>query len=82
MILRSVTTIDPIAGWFEVTQYSDNKSMPIVNLVETTRLVRYPWTAEIKYYRGGEFPGHEFKSILIENEYGIKTEPAPPGNHR
>ena len=73
LILNSVTTIDPINRWFEVTHYSDNNAMTIVNLVETTWMVQYPWTVEIIYYQGGEFLGHEFKSILIENEYGINT---------
>ena len=35
-ILKSVTMIDPVTGWFEVTQYSDKKGMTITNLVETT----------------------------------------------
>ena len=41
-------------------------------------MARYPWTVEITYDQGGEFLGHEFKNILMENEYGIKTKPAPP----
>ena len=40
LILRDVTMIDPVARWFEITQYKDKKSMTIVNLVETTWLVR------------------------------------------
>ena len=40
--------------------------MKISKLVETTRLVLYPWQVEITYDRGGEFLGHEFKSSLIE----------------
>ena len=56
--------------------------MTIVNLVETTWLVRYPWPVEITYDRGGEFLGHEFKNSLIENEYGIKTKPTSPGNQQ
>ena len=27
--------IDPVSGWFEVTQYRDKKAMTIKNLVET-----------------------------------------------
>ena len=42
LILKTVTTIDPVTGWFEVTQYSDNKAMMTANLEETTWLVRYP----------------------------------------
>ena len=58
--------IDPVTGWFEVTQYRNKKAMKIANLVETTWLVRYPWPVDIMYDRGGEFLGHEFKNILIE----------------
>ena len=46
----------------------------IVNLVETTWLVRYPWSVEITYDQGGESLGHEFKNSSIEQEYGIKTK--------
>ena len=54
--------------------------MAIVNLVETMWLVQYPWPVEIMYDRGVEFLGHEFKSSLIEQEYGIKTKPTSPRN--
>ena len=54
--------------------------MPIANLSETIWLVRYPWPVDIIYYQGGEFLGHEFKNILIENEYVIKTKPVSFGN--
>ena len=54
--------------------------MTTENLVETTWLVRYPGPVEITYDQGGEFLGREFKNSLIENEYGIKTKPASPGN--
>ena len=43
-------------------------------------LVWYPWPVEITYDQGGEFLGQNFKNSLIENEYCIKTKPAPPGN--
>ena len=72
--------IDPITGWFEVTKYRNKKSTTIVNLVETMWLVWYPWPVEITYDWGGEFLGHEFKNILIENEDGIKTKTASQGN--
>ena len=71
--------IDPVTGWFEVTQYRDKKSMATANLVETIWLVRYPWPVEITYDREGEFLGREFKNILIKNEYGIKTNPYSHG---
>ena len=54
--------------------------MKIANLVETTRLVCCPWPVEITYYWGGEFLSRDFKNILIEQEYGIKTKPASSRN--
>ena len=33
--------IDPVTGWFEITQYSDKKVMTTANLVETIWLVQY-----------------------------------------
>ena len=61
-------------------QYNDKKAMMIANLVETMWLVRYPRQVENQYDRVGEFLGHEFKNILIEQEYGIKTKPDSFGN--
>ena len=53
LILKSITMIDPVTGWFGVTQYRDNKAMTIANLLETTWLVRYPWPLDITYDQGG-----------------------------
>ena len=36
IILKAVTRIEPITGWFGVTQYSDKKVITIVKLVGTT----------------------------------------------
>ena len=49
LILKYVTMIDPVTGWFGVTQNNDKKAMMIVDLVKTTRLARYPWPVEITY---------------------------------
>ena len=35
--------IDPVIGWFEVTQFSNNKTMEIADLVETMWPVWYTW---------------------------------------
>ena len=35
LILKALTMIDPVTGWFEVMQYRDKKAMTIANLVET-----------------------------------------------
>ena len=72
--------IDPVTGWFELTQNSDKKAMIIVNLVEITWLVRYSCSVEITYDQGGEFLGHDLKKSLLGNEYGIKTKPVSPRN--
>ena len=57
--------IDPITGWFEITLYNDKKATSIVNLAETTCMVRYPRPVENMYDQGGEFLSHEFKNSLI-----------------
>ena len=33
--------IDPVTGWFEITQYNDKKGISILNLVETLWLSRF-----------------------------------------
>ena len=71
--------IDPLTGWFEVTKYRNKKVMTIENLLETTCLVWYPCPVDIMYDHGVQFLGHEFKNILIENEYVIKTKLDSPG---
>ena len=79
-MLKAVTMIDPVIGWFEKTQYNNKKLMMILNLVETMILVCYPWPVEIPYDWGGELLGNEFKNSLIEKEYGIKTKQVSSGN--
>ena len=39
LILKSVTIIDPVTGWFEVTQYNDKKVTTIANLVKNMWLI-------------------------------------------
>ena len=53
IILKAITMINPVTGWFEVTQYSNKKATTITNLVETTWMVRYTWSVDITYDRGG-----------------------------
>ena len=33
LILKAITMIDPITGWFEIIQYDENKEMTIEKLV-------------------------------------------------
>ena len=53
LILKSSTMIDPVTGWFEITQSNNNKAMIITNLVETMWMVRYPWPVYITCDQGG-----------------------------
>ena len=41
--------IDPVIGWFKITQYDDKIAITISNLVETTWLTGYPRSMEILY---------------------------------
>ena len=72
--------INPVTGWFKVTQYNDKKFMTIANLVQTMWLSRYPWPSEITYARRSEFIGYEFKNNLIEYEYGVLAKSVTSGN--
>ena len=36
LILKYVTIIYPVTGWFEATKYNNKKAMTIADLVETT----------------------------------------------
>ena len=50
--IKSVTMIDPVTGWFEVTQYNDKRVMSIDNLVEIKWLSRHPRPMDITYDQG------------------------------
>ena len=36
LLIKSVTVVDPITGWFEISQYKDKQAIIIVNLVKNT----------------------------------------------
>ena len=59
--------INPVTGWFKITQYYDKREISIANLVETTWMSRYPIPIEIMYDQGSEFIGHEFRKSIIAN---------------
>ena len=44
--------IDPVTGWFKITQYDDKRAISIANLVETMWLTIYPRPMEITYDQG------------------------------
>ena len=66
---------DPVTGWFEITQYNDNRVILIANLAENTWLTRYPRPVEIMYDQGSKFIDHEFRKYLNEKEYEITAKP-------
>ena len=72
--------IDPVTGWFEITQCDDKRAILITNLVETMWLSRYPRLMETTYDQGSEFIVHEFIKSLIEKGYGITAKPITSGN--
>ena len=50
--LKAATMIDPVTGWFEITEYNDMRTISTANLVETMWMSRYPRTMEITYDQG------------------------------
>ena len=44
--------IYPVTGWFEVTQYNDNRAISTKTLGENTWLYRYPIPMEITHDQG------------------------------
>ena len=47
--IKAITMIDPVIGWFEITQYNNKIAISIANLVETTCMCRYPIAMGITY---------------------------------
>ena len=50
--LKAVTVVDPVTGWFEISQYEYKRAISIANLVEATWISRYPIPIEIMYDQG------------------------------
>ena len=44
--------IDPVTGWFEITQYNNKRATSITKLVESMCLSRYPRPMDITYDQG------------------------------
>ena len=42
LVCRCVTMIDPAAGWFEIHQYDDKRSITVANIAEQEWFSRYP----------------------------------------
>ena len=58
--------VDPVARWFEITQYNNKRAISIAYLVGTMWLSRYPRPMEITYDQGSKFIVREFRKSLIE----------------
>ena len=65
--------LNPVAGWFKITQYGDKHVITIENLVKAMFLRRYIWPTEIAYDQVSEFIGNYFKTYLIFEEYVINA---------
>ena len=52
IMIKSFMMIDPVTGWFKITQYDNKRSILAKNLVDTTLVTRYPWLTEITYDQG------------------------------
>ena len=63
---EAIALIDPIIGWFKITQYDDKREIQIVNFVETVWLAIYPGPMEITYDQIYELIGHELRTYLSE----------------
>ena len=49
---KSVTMINHVTGWFEITQYDEKKVISIISLIKTMWLTRYTKPTEITYDQG------------------------------
>ena len=58
VIIKSSMMIDPVTGWFEITQYENKCVITIAKLVKTTQLTSYPCPIEITYNKGSGFIVH------------------------
>ena len=67
LIIKPLMVINPVIGWFEITQYYDKHVITIVNLVKTMWLTRYPYWPWIQ-------------RIPIQKECVIKSKSISSGN--
>ena len=50
--LKYITIVDTVTEWFRVMEYYEKSVITITDLVEYTRLTRYPWPIEITHNQG------------------------------
>ena len=63
--------IDPVIGWFEVTDIVDKKTNTVMEAFNNTWLTRYPRPQYIGYDNGSKFKA-QFKQMC--DNYGIKEK--------
>jgi hypothetical protein len=64
--------IDPVTGWFEVTDIADKNASTVMEAFNNTWLTRYPRPQYIGYDNGSKFKA-QFKQMC--DNYGIKEKP-------
>ena len=62
--------IDPVTGWFEISQYNDKRSIYIAKLFETTWLSRYSRPIQIMYDQGNELLVKSSENIQFKHNTG------------
>ena len=67
--LHCLTMIDPVTGWFEITEIPEKKADTVVNILEMRWFNRYPRPQEVILDRGSEFQA-EVRDTLI-HEWGV-----------
>ena len=65
---KAFTMIDPVTGYFEITQYNNKRAISIAKLAENMCMSRYPRSMEITYNQVSECIGQEFRKPLTEKE--------------
>jgi transposase InsO family protein len=71
--LRALTMIDPVTGWFKLTDIADKNASTVMEAFNNTWLTRYPLPQYIGYDNGSEFKA-QFKQMC--DNYGMKEKPS------
>ena len=80
LLLKSVTMVDHVMGWFEVTQYKYKQAITNENVVETTWLARFTWPTKSCMPKYQNLLVMGSKKFLTQKEYEIKSKPSTSGN--
>eukprot|EP00957_Ditylum_brightwellii_P046389 3521383-Ditylum_brightwellii.AAC.1 len=60
--------IDPVTGWFEITEIKTKRADVVSNVVETTWFTRYPYPTQVVMNRGTVFMAE--LTEMIASDYG------------